>query len=90
MSLVEVKNLRKIFKDKKLGEIVAVNDISFSFEGGEVFGLLGPNGAGKTTLLRMLSTILSPSGGSAIIGGYDIREIPLEVCSQIGFLTGNT
>jgi len=90
MSLVEVKNLRKIFKDKKLGEIVAVNDISFSFEGGEVFGLLGPNGAGKTTLLRMLSTILSPSGGSAIIGGYDIRENPLEVRSQIGFLTGNT
>jgi sodium transport system ATP-binding protein len=90
MSLVEVKNLKKTFKDKKLGFIDAVSDISFSFEAGEVFGLLGPNGAGKTTLLRMLSTILSPTEGTATIGGYDIRENPLEVRSQIGFLTGNT
>jgi len=90
MSLVEVKNLKKTFKDRKCGFIDAVSDISFSFEAGEVFGFLGPNGAGKTTLLRMLSTILSPTDGTATIGGYDIRENPLEVRSRIGFLTGNT
>jgi len=49
----------------------AVEKLSFSVEEGEIFGLLGPNGAGKTTTIRMLSALLSPSSGRAIVGGYD-------------------
>lgn len=90
MSLVEVKNIKKVFKDRKSGIINAVSDISFNCEEGQIFGLLGPNGAGKTTLLRMLSTIVTPTEGTATICNYDIIQNPLEVRANIGFLTGNT
>jgi ABC-2 type transport system ATP-binding protein len=58
---------------KKFGELVAVNDISFTVADGEIFGLLGPNGAGKTTLIRMMTTLTPPTSGTARIGGHDIR-----------------
>jgi len=90
MSIVEIKNLRKYYNDRKLGKIEAVAGVSFNCEEGQVFGLLGPNGAGKTTLLRMVSTILTPTEGTAEIAGYDIVKEPLKVRASIGFLTGNT
>ena len=58
---------------KKFGDLVAVNDISFSVRQREIFGLLGPNGAGKTTLIRMMTTLTPPTSGTAIIAGHDVR-----------------
>jgi len=57
---------------KKFGEFTAVNGISFVVQEGEIFGLLGPNGAGKSTLIRMLTTLLVPTGGSALVNGFNI------------------
>ena len=68
-------------------EIVAVNNLSFTANQGEIFGLLGPNGAGKTTTLRMLSTLIRPDSGDAILDGYSVVNQPEEVRGKIGFLT---
>lgn len=66
---------------------VAVNDLSFSVNEGEVFGLLGPNGAGKTTTLRMLATLIKPDSGDAAVMGHSIVKEPDKVRECIGFLT---
>ena len=68
-------------------EIVAVNDLSFTANKGEIFGLLGPNGAGKTTTLRMLATLIVPDKGDAFIDGCSIVSQPEQVRTKIGFLT---
>jgi sodium transport system ATP-binding protein len=68
----------------------AVNDISFDCKPGEIFSLLGPNGAGKTTTLRMLSTVITPTSGSIIMGGINAVTHPNEARRKIGFLTGST
>jgi sodium transport system ATP-binding protein len=88
--LIVVKELQKIFPDHRGGEVRAVDGVTFSCHAGEVFGLLGLNGAGKTTTLRMLSTVLTPTAGTAVLNGYDIREHPTEVRESIGFLSGTT
>ena len=88
--MVKVENLNKSFFDIRKGENLAVNNVSFKINKGEVFGLLGPNGAGKTTLLRMLSTVLMPTSGEAQIAGYNIRGETNEIKKSIGFLSGNT
>ena len=59
---------------KKFGDVIAVDGIGFDAPDGRVTGLLGPNGAGKTTTLRMISTLVEPSGGSASVDGFDVRE----------------
>src|SRR6202790_602772 len=64
---IEVTKLKKQF-----GEFVAVNEVSFTVQAGEIFGLLGPNGAGKTTLIRMMTTLTPPTSGSAEVGGHDV------------------
>jgi ABC-2 type transport system ATP-binding protein len=69
---------------KKYGERVAVQDLSFSIEEGEIFGLLGPNGAGKTTTLSILSTLLIPDEGIVTISGYDIVGEARQVKRLIG------
>ncbi len=66
---------------------VAVDNLTFSAYRGEIFGLLGPNGAGKTTTLRMLSTLIRPDSGDALLDGCSIVSEPAEVRSKIGFLT---
>ena len=63
---------------------MAVDHLNLSIEDGEIFGLLGPNGAGKTTTLLMLTTVLKPSEGTAIVGGYDIKAEPDKVRNLIG------
>ena len=61
---------------KRFGKFVAVDHVSFKVKRGEVFGFLGPNGAGKSTTMRMLCGLISPTEGSAIVGGFDIATQP--------------
>ena len=69
---------------KRFGELVAVDDVSFEVDEGEFFGFLGPNGAGKTTLIRMLTTLLRPTGGKALVSSFDVARDPAEVRRHIG------
>jgi sodium transport system ATP-binding protein len=88
--MIETRGLTKIFKDKKRGEIRAVDNVSFTCKPGQIYGLLGANGAGKTTTLRMLATILEPTDGSAIVCGHDVVDEPEKVRANIGFLSTAT
>ena len=87
---VEVLDLSKAFYDEGRGEVRAVDGIDFACERGEIFGLLGANGAGKTTTLRMLSTVLSPSGGTARVMGHDVTREPREARRSLGFFSAST
>ena len=69
---------------KKYGEFIAVDDVSFTIEEGEVFGLLGPNGAGKSTTIAMLSGLFPPTAGSAMVGGLDVVKELNRVKQLIG------
>lgn len=80
MPVLEVRDLRKAYRDT-----VAVEDISFSVEKGEIVGLLGPNGAGKTTTINMLLAILAPSAGSIRIGGFDVSRERARALEQVNF-----
>ena len=82
--MIKVQNLSKSFGPK-----VAVNDVSFSVERGEVLGFLGPNGAGKSTTMRMITGFIPPSAGSVSIGGHDMIEEPIEAKRMIGYLPEN-
>ena len=88
--MIQVNNLIKIFKDKKRGEVRAVDGVNFNCQPGRIFGLLGPNGAGKTTTLRIISTTMKPSDGTVLVDGLDVRKKARDVRRKIGFLTGNT
>jgi sodium transport system ATP-binding protein len=88
--MIHVRNLTKIYKDLSEGDFVALGGISFDAMPGQVFGLLGPNGAGKTTALRILSTMLKPTDGTAVINGVDVTLTPDLVRRQIGFVSVNT
>jgi ABC-2 type transport system ATP-binding protein len=94
MYAVEVDHLKRIFKTnigvirRKIKEVVAVEDISFEIETGELFGLLGPNGAGKTTTVKMLTTLLIPTDGTARVFGKDVVKEANKIRSQIGFIFG--
>lgn len=72
---------------KRFDDFTAVDHISFSVSPGEILVLLGPNGAGKTTTVRMLSAILRPSEGRAVVGGHDVVEDPTSVRRVVGLLT---
>ena len=80
---VEIKNLTKKFKNNK----IAVDDVSFSVEKGEIFGFLGPNGAGKTTILKILTTILKPTSGTVLIENIDVAKEPLRARMQFGYVS---
>jgi len=88
--LVAARGLTKVYRGGRKQSTLAADGVSFSCQAGEVFGLLGPNGAGKTTTLRMLSTVISPTAGTAVIAGHDVVEDPGGVRAAIGFLSGNT
>lgn len=88
--MIEARSLSKVYADLHRGPFVALDQLSFRAQAGEVYGLLGPNGAGKTTALRMLSTVLQPTGGTAIINGFDVVTQPAMVRRQIGFMSANT
>ena len=78
---IAVKHLTKRF-----GELVAVNDVTFTVEPGEIFGLLGPNGAGKTTLIRMMTTLTPATSGTALVAGFDIGKEADSVRNSIGVI----
>lgn len=82
--LVEAINLEKRFRS-----FHAVRGVSFQCHAGEVFGLLGPNGAGKTTTIRLLTTILRPTAGTAMVAGHDVIREPEQVRRSIGVLPEN-
>ena len=80
-AIIKVSHLTKKFK-----EYAAVNDVSFEVEQGEVFGLLGPNGAGKSTTIKMLTTLLRPTSGEALVNGFDIVRQTTAVRHSIGYV----
>lgn len=88
--MIHVRKLRKSYQELQEEAFVALDGISFDAMPGQIMGLLGPNGAGKTTCLRILSTVLKPTSGTAIINGYDVVRSPEKVRHQIGFVSVNT
>ena len=70
----------------RFGEVEAVRGVSFAVSAGEVFGLLGPNGAGKTTTIRVLTTLLRPTEGRALVAGHDVVREGLAVRQAIGYV----
>ena len=81
MAVIEVRDLVKRF-----GEFTAVDHLSFSVGQGEILGLLGPNGAGKSTLIRMLTTLMTPTSGQAMVNGYDVVREAGKVRGTIGVI----
>jgi ABC-2 type transport system ATP-binding protein len=72
---------------KKFGDIVAVDNLTLEVKEGEVFGFLGPNGAGKTTTIRLLTSLISPTSGSAVVNGFRIGENDKAIRQSVGILT---
>ena len=85
MYSVETKSLTKSF-----GDVTAVDDVSFSVEKGEIFGFLGPNGAGKSTTIMILTTLLKPTSGQALIAGNNVMTDPKKVRENIGYVQQET
>ena len=79
--MINVRNLSKNY-----GDTIAVNDISFEVQTGEILGFLGPNGAGKTTTMKVLTCYMPPTSGDVSIDGLDVTEKSLDVRSRIGYL----
>jgi sodium transport system ATP-binding protein len=88
--VIQVAGLSKRFLDYQRGWVSAVTDVSFECRPGAIFGLLGPNGAGKTTTLRVLSTVLKPTAGRAVVAGYDVVTDPEKVRASIGYMSAST
>jgi len=78
-SIISTMDLTKRFED-----LVAVDHLNLNIEDGEIFGLLGPNGAGKTTTVLMLTTVIKPTEGNAVVGGFDVKRQPDDVRRLIG------
>jgi len=82
--MIEVRNLTKIYPGT-----VAVDDVSFSVNKGEIIGFLGPNGAGKSTTMKMLTCFLPPTAGSARVAGFDVLTQSMDVRRRVGYLPEN-
>jgi len=81
--MIEVSHLTK-----RYGKHLAVNDLSFTVESGQILGLLGPNGAGKSTTMNILTGYLSSTEGQVLIGGVDFLSDPIAAKKRIGYLPG--
>ena len=79
--MIELKNFSKTY-----GDFVAVNDLSFKIEEGEMFGFIGPNGAGKSTTIRFLATLLKATAGEGIVNGYHVTRDPIGVRKSVGYM----
>jgi len=82
---IETKSLTKSF-----GDVTAIDNISLSVEDGEIFGFLGPNGAGKSTTIMILTTLLKPTSGQALISGFDVMTNAKQVRQNIGYVQQET
>ena len=85
MAIIEAKGLTRTFKSRKR-TVQAVRGVDLTVDDGEIVGFLGPNGAGKTTTLRMLTTLLRPTSGTAVVAGADLLRDPLGVRKRIGYV----
>jgi len=83
--MIEVRNLTKQFRNT-----VAVSDISFTIDAGEVFGFIGPNGAGKTTTIRMITTLLEPTSGTITVDGHSVTDYPEDVRTVLGYMADDS
>ena len=82
MPIIEVNRLTRAF-----GDFIAVKEVTFSVERGEIFGFLGANGAGKTTCIRMLIGLLAPTSGEARVAGFDVYTQPEQIKRNIGYMS---
>lgn len=80
--IIQVEDLRHVYR-RGNSSTPALDGLTFAVQPGEIFGLLGPNGAGKTTVVKILTTILRPTSGRALVAGHDVRTHPLEVRRQL-------
>jgi len=92
-SAIQTTHLGRVYKirggkKKDPQELTALQDINLEIRRGELFGLLGPNGAGKTTLIKILTTLLSPTTGSAQVAGFDVAQAPQQVRPRINMVSG--
>lgn len=87
--IIRIDHITKTFQSKTK-TVTAVNDVAFTVSRGEIFGLLGPNGAGKSTLIRILTTLLTPTSGTAFLDTYEITKHPEKVRSIIGVCPQNS
>ena len=78
--------IRFVKLSKTYGKLVAIDNLDFEIEAGEVFGFLGPNGAGKTTTIRMMTGLLAPTSGTVLLGGHDIGREPEAAKALIGYV----
>lgn len=85
MYSIEARSLSKYF-----GDVKAVDDVSFAVDSGEIFGFLGPNGAGKSTMMMILTTLLKPTSGQALVSGHDVFTNPKQVRQRIGYVQQET
>ncbi|NMA93605.1 MAG: ABC transporter ATP-binding protein, partial [Clostridiales bacterium] len=81
MGIVDVGNLKKAF-----GEFIAVDNISFEIERGEIFGFLGPNGAGKTSTINMITGLSRPTSGEITVDGIDVKRYPKRAQAIMGIV----
>ena len=79
--MIELKNFSKTY-----GDFVAVDDLSFKIEEGEIFGFIGPNGAGKSTTIRFLATLLKATAGEGIVNGHYVSQDPIGVRKSVGYM----
>src|SRR2546425_11024785 len=82
--MIQVHRLQKTF-----GSVLAVDDISFRVERGEIVGFLGPNGAGKTTTMRILTCFIPATSGKATVAGYDVTRQSVDVRRRVGYMPEN-
>jgi ABC-2 type transport system ATP-binding protein len=90
VAVITARALARTFqtgRGRKRSEVVAVSGVDLDVEEGEIVGFLGPNGAGKTTTLRMLTTLLTPTSGTATVAGHDVAREPAEVRRRIGYVS---
>lgn len=85
MQAVTLENITKVYGKEKT---VAVDNVSFSVNEGEIFGLIGPDGAGKTSIFRILTTLLLPDGGSATVNGFDVIKDYKQIRNCVGYMPG--
>lgn len=85
MSIISVRNIRKTYNK---GKTVALQDVCFDVQPGEIFGLIGPDGSGKTSLFRILTTLILADSGSAVVDGYDVVKDYKSIRQHIGYMPG--